>query len=412
MMQKILVLLLGFILLNPSGLHAAAGSEQCKVLLGMFNVQNFIKPDPESSNKSVPKDDANVLAKAQNLAKAIAKLNKGQGPDFMGFAEVGSLEHLQLLLEQPAMKKLGYKFVGVNEVEENYAQSKRVIRVGFISKLKVLSEPKSHVYWDSKDPLWGTEKSRPILEVKLEMPNGEPATVFVNHWPSKLKGQWAAFRRYQAGVFLRGEVEKILEQNPNANIVVMGDFNTEPSSVEMLAGLRATPNPVDPISAHVKTEKEILYNLHDTLGSMRGDVKTFKKKNTEATAEEWKAFYEKIGKKYGTYYDSTNQVWMNFRFDIYKFKKKNPEATDKELEAFYATLAEKYAAQLASKQNNWDVLDQILVSKNMLGYFVQKSYKPVHTKPFTDEKGHPFEFNNKTNEGLSDHLPVVVEFSF
>ncbi|MBK9295129.1 MAG: hypothetical protein IPM57_11950 [Oligoflexia bacterium] len=411
MFKKLALILLSILLFNSNASWATV-NKKCNVLFSMFNVQNFIKPDPTASNKSVPKDEANLIAKAQNLSKAIAKLNKNKGPDFMGFAEIGGLEHLQLLLEQPEMKKRGYKYVAVNEIDAETSQAKRIIRVGFISKLKILKKPKSHVYWDQTDPLWGNSKSRPILEVVLEMPNGEPVIVFINHWASKLKGQWSMLRRYQAGVFLREKVEKILNKNPDANIMIMGDFNTDPSSVEILTGLRATPNPADPGSSYIINEKELLYNLHDTLGSRRADTKAFKKRYPEATGEQWKKFYEKLGRKYGTYYDSTNQVWMNFRFDIYKFREKNPNATKKELENFYADLAEKYAENVASKQNNWDVLDQILVSKNMLLYLVEKSYKPVHTKPFTDTKGHPNEFNNKTNKGLSDHLPIIVEFSF
>ena len=53
--------------------------------------------------------------------------------------------------------------------------------------------------------------------------------LFVNHWPSKYGGAEKSIPlRAAAGKTLRKEVESILSQDPNAEIVIMGDLNDEP----------------------------------------------------------------------------------------------------------------------------------------------------------------------------------------
>ncbi len=386
--------------------HGSAGSK-CTVLMGMFNVQNFVRPDPKSKNDSMPVDKKDVVDKTKNLARAISTLNA----DFLGFAEVGSKEHLVNLVKEPSLKVKGYDSIAVSDdVDGDIGKpdpNRRVIKVGFINKLKVLREPVSHVFWNKNDVLWAQSTTRPILEVVLELPNGEPVTVFVNHWPSQLHGQWSVLRRYQAGVFLASRKAEILGKDPNANIVAMGDFNTQPWSPEMQAGLGMSwLGKADDLSSG-------LYNLNHSLGTYFDEISDFKLKYPEATGEQWAKFYGALGKKYGTYFYGEEAVWMNFAAEIETFRNKHPVPTDEEVSVFYQTLAKRYVAHYAEKpQNGWDTFDQIMVSKNMLKYVKKGSYGPVHRPPFVDKNGHPNQFDNKNNMGLSDHIPVTVEFEF
>ncbi len=69
----------------------------------------------------------------------------------------------------------------------------------------------------------------------------EELHIFVNHWPSKWGGVEATIPlRAQAAQTLRREIERILMNDPKAEIVVIGDLNDEPTDPSVEKHLGAT----------------------------------------------------------------------------------------------------------------------------------------------------------------------------
>jgi hypothetical protein len=68
--------------------------------------------------------------------------------------------------------------------------------------------------------------TRNILEVEFIVGGKEQLFVYVNHWPSQGA---PAPTRVVAAKMLRKVIEARVKQNPNANILATGDFNTIPS---------------------------------------------------------------------------------------------------------------------------------------------------------------------------------------
>ena len=64
----------------------------------------------------------------------------------------------------------------------------------------------------------------PIQEVWLEV-NGAPLIIFNNHWPSGTEYESERFR-VSAAEILNKRVSEIVNADPNADIIIGGDFNT------------------------------------------------------------------------------------------------------------------------------------------------------------------------------------------
>jgi predicted extracellular nuclease len=82
--------------------------------------------------------------------------------------------------------------------------------------------------------------TRDILYVEGEMDGGVSMHVFVNHWSSRREGKSETeHKRLEAAETLREKVDEILGDNPDANILILGDFNDHPNDKSLEIVLRA-----------------------------------------------------------------------------------------------------------------------------------------------------------------------------
>ena len=82
--------------------------------------------------------------------------------------------------------------------------------------------------------------TREILYVDADL-NGTSLHLFINHWPSKYGGAEKSIpKRAAAGKVLRYQVESILRSDPDAEIVIMGDLNDEPTEPSLKVHLGAS----------------------------------------------------------------------------------------------------------------------------------------------------------------------------
>ena len=80
-----------------------------------------------------------------------------------------------------------------------------------------------------KNTLSSGKSTRAIVYVKGQF-GGEILHVFVNHWPSNYGGREQAIpKRAETARFVREKLEKILNKDPKAEILLMGDFNEGPN---------------------------------------------------------------------------------------------------------------------------------------------------------------------------------------
>ncbi len=166
--------------------------------------------------------------KLNNLASVIHKLNGGRGPDVLGLCEIENRKVIEMLVAKLA--SLGRKY----EIVHQDSPSDRGIDTALIYDAKVFD------LTDSKFHFVDAEKTRDIVEVQLKRVGSgddtKPLYVFVNHWPSRGNEEW---QRIMAATVLRKRLDAILADDPQADIVMVGDFNDEPDNVSIAKFLGA-----------------------------------------------------------------------------------------------------------------------------------------------------------------------------
>lgn len=208
--------------------------------IGFYNVENLFDTMDDLSNE---KDDEFLpdapkkwtATRYQNKLKNIGIVMEGMDfPMVMGLAEVENRKVLEDLIQTDLLKNEGYDLIHFDSPDF------RGIDVALIyqtSDFTVLESEAIEVVLPPSVSQFST--TRDILQVKGSY-KGEEVYVFVNHWPSRSGGVAAttAKREYAASV-LREAMDAILANEPNANMIAIGDFNDEPYNPSMLEVLQA-----------------------------------------------------------------------------------------------------------------------------------------------------------------------------
>jgi len=115
-------------------------------------------------------------------------------------------------LEDEGLK--GYTIL-VGDVDSGAGEHGEAIKVGILTRFPVL-EKKTHP----------TKQARGILEAKLDL-QGHPVLVFGNHWKSGAGNPAMENIRLGNAKVLRDRLDEIFQQDPRADVILGGDFNTQ-----------------------------------------------------------------------------------------------------------------------------------------------------------------------------------------
>jgi hypothetical protein len=326
-------------------------AEDCVFMVGSINAQRLAP----SSKKEQPKTRPQFLAQTRNLIEGVSTLNGDRGPDILTLSET-SPESFVRMSDASEVRRFLYNTKGTSHFDHE---------IGILSRLPPSRGATIHRYWDPQDPIWlkeGSDKptfSRPILEVPVRLPNGEELTIFINHWPSRGSGLQ---QRIAAARYLHWQVWKILQKNPDANVLLIGDFNTHPADTVITDFLQASPLPAD---SQPLPSGPALFNLSPL-----------------ANLNSWKAQY----------------------------LKEFPHATAEDLARYTAWLQTEFGTFYSKREGRWHAPDQMFISKNMLKYYVPASFQIVRSQPFGDSTGYPAAFDPTTSKGITDHAPITAKF--
>lgn len=236
-MKETIVKLLVLLIFLPQILYCQTEKKET-LYFAQFNIENLFDAidDPAiDDTEFLPESEkfwteGKVNAKLNNLAKVINYLNNGKGPDVLAIEEVENFN---------MMKRLCYALKD-REYIPAHRESKdaRGIDVGLLYDRKVfeIEDLKTiEVILPTRYP------TRDILHVTLKhRSSGEIIHFFVNHWPSRSGGKEKSNpNRIAAAKTLRYALEDLFEHEPNANVVLLGDFNDEPMDQSVYRTLRA-----------------------------------------------------------------------------------------------------------------------------------------------------------------------------
>lgn len=212
---------------NRYGMKVPVGRVPGEVRIATYNLENLFddKDDPNLKGKNEDKDQTKPKANCEALAKAIHAINA----DILAVEEIESKEAL-LWFRDGYLKDMGYQYVSAID-----AGDERGIEQGVLSRFPITKE----MNWPKADlgavgPAGTTmagqtlQLHRSPLRVDIQVPPTGKATkpynltLFVVHQKSGKDFGW--FRELESKKFL-GYVAEVREADPNANIVILGDFN-------------------------------------------------------------------------------------------------------------------------------------------------------------------------------------------
>lgn len=219
------------ILLLPTNLTS---QNQHEIGVMFYNVENLfdIKNDSiKLDDEYTPDGDRNwnyfrYAQKLKNISRVIYESGKWNPPALIGLCEIENKEVLQDLIWQTGLKNLGYDIIHYQSPDQ------RGIDVALLYKedeFTVLESIPIKVEFGTN-----TRPTRDILYVFGYLKDTIPLNIFVAHFPSRYGGvQDTKPLRFKAAEILSDTVKHIMVQNPDANIIAMGDFNDEPNDESM-----------------------------------------------------------------------------------------------------------------------------------------------------------------------------------
>jgi len=192
--------------------------------------------------------------KLTDLAQVISSTGKAALPDIVGLIEVENRKVIEDLINTSSLKPGGYGIV------HEESPDARGIDVALIYR-KDRFKYEGHVKIPVAFPFDSIEKTRDILYVHGRAPDGMDLHFFVNHWSSRVGGEKETEpKRMYCAVALRRSVDLLLSRDSKARIIIMGDFNDEPTNRSVMAVLQAS-NKQKNIS--VGEFYNLMYNKHN-----------------------------------------------------------------------------------------------------------------------------------------------------
>ena len=232
------------------------------LFVAFWNLENLFDTtdDPDKNDEDFLPSGAyewtqeRLEGKMYNLARVIRSMNNNNAPDILGVCEI---EHTYLLdsMNNQFLSDFNFKSIGADSPDARGIDNALMYKA---DKFKLLSMSADTVY------LTAGYQTRLILYVSLLSKLNDTLHIFVNHFPSRRGGEEKSERsRIEAAQTLRNSVDKIFSGNPEAKIIIMGDFNDEPTNTSILNTLAAAPFKCDSLS-EVNSEEDIISDLFNT----------------------------------------------------------------------------------------------------------------------------------------------------
>lgn len=235
-----LLLLLSLVPLN------AQDQQQYRVgAIGFYNFENLFdtEDDPAIFDEEFTPTGARTWTqklyqqKLDNLAKVVSEMATDLTPDgvsILGVAEVENRRVLEDFVQQAAVKSRDYQVVHFDSPDRRGIDVALLYQPKYFTVIDQQALP-VEIYEGNGDRKY----TRDVLYVMGQY-DGDPLHVFVNHWPSRSGGA-AASQAYRnaAAMEVKLMTDSLLEVDPKAKIVIMGDLNDDPTSPSVKKVLNA-----------------------------------------------------------------------------------------------------------------------------------------------------------------------------
>ena len=203
--------------------------------VGFYNLENLfdtIHDEGKNDYEYLPQgavkwNGMKYFAKLKNMSTVLAEIGTDRlpnvGASVIGVSEVENSRVMTDLVNQPALKERGMRFVHIEGPDRRGVDCALIYNPRFFTPEKSFLQP--YIY-EEKD---SAQRTRGFLTVQGKLA-GDDVTFIVCHWPSRAA---ISYYRERAGEQVRALKDSILKTSPGMKIMVMGDMNDDPFSPSM-----------------------------------------------------------------------------------------------------------------------------------------------------------------------------------
>lgn len=281
---------------------------------------------PKGKKKWNPKRYKRKIKKIGNVIAQLGRERSPYPPAIIGVVEVENDAVLIDLVNSPSLKNEHYGFVHYDSPDE------RGIDVALLYKKDVFELLHAETFpLYVEDDNGERDYTRDILLVKGVM-NDELIYVLVNHWPSRKTGdQDTSQKRIKAAQLVLHIVDKIDAETSDAKIIIMGDFNDDPTSKSVKYHLVSNTfyNPMERLisKGQGSIKHDQTWHLFDQIIFSKNFFSEEQKKHSFMYAEifdrhfltEWNGKYK--GYPFRTYVGDRYQGGLSDHFPVYIYLK-------------------------------------------------------------------------------------------
>ncbi|MBQ9473589.1 MAG: endonuclease/exonuclease/phosphatase family protein [Bacteroidales bacterium] len=195
-------------------------SSSAALRVAFWNVENYFDIYPDSTHLASNQrwTPRRFAQKRNNIYKTVAAM---EFPAVVGLAEVENALVLRELTLGTPLRLMNYGFVHYESPDRRGIDNALLYRADrftpFVQQALYVADTAEGFF------------TRDILFVGGVTCGGDTLLLLVNHFPSRLGGDIADRHRQTVAAKLRVIMDSLAAACPNAGIIVMGDFNAEPS---------------------------------------------------------------------------------------------------------------------------------------------------------------------------------------
>lgn len=230
------------LLISATAFGQLATRKQAQEFTVMFyNVENLFdtEDDPAKEDEEFTPEGEKEWTKdryekkLEDIVRVIMSLPGEELPAIIGLAEVENEAVLRDLVNTRGLRRAGYVPLLIEGEDPRGIDCALLYREDFFKY-------DYHQLLPVEDLSGEDYKLRPILHVVGDAPDGKPLHIYVNHWKSRYGGvKETEPRRVYSGIALRREMDRLLSTENSPRVILMGDFNDDPTNKSMLDVLKA-----------------------------------------------------------------------------------------------------------------------------------------------------------------------------
>ena len=174
-------------------------------------------------------------SKINHVAKTLLAVGKWNPPGIVGFCEVENRYVMNKLIYESPLKPYKYRMI------HHESPDLRGIDVALLYRPSIFRVIHSMPF-KIRFPFDTSAQTREILLVQGIVLANDTMNLLINHWPSR-RGGYAESqpRRDFVASVLKHIIDSLQSRGPGSKILVMGDFNDEPTSASIAKILGAMP---------------------------------------------------------------------------------------------------------------------------------------------------------------------------